>query len=181
MRRLVIAIALAAAGLGAAAAPAADVAQLSCPRSALSAAELSALSQFIADRGTPADPRFEPISRASERCAATFSWSARQMRAALIYNLAEIGAAQIRAQFADMDIDLAALEPVVTNDRPLMDAARAGGITPEQGTAFAVRHVDVIERVLGSRLHDQAIGERLGFFIGYWVMMEAARLEFAER
>jgi hypothetical protein len=181
---------LAAAGAAPAAGTAQDSASgrptpipagLSCASDRISPDERRAFTQAVTALASHQDARFAPVLRAIEACAGELSWSPAKRRLAGIFTASVAGMVGLREELGGQGISFAEIDRAILSDRELMAAAAEDRLEdPAVGQAFALRHIEIIQRMLGTHGEDQGLGGRIGNYIAFRAIVETAAWRFGE-
>lgn len=161
----------------------ADPAQIDCPMASMTGAERADMQALFAEggRGSGSDPRFVPLRRTGDQCAARFGWNEGARRLATMYAGASLGAATMRELLSAVHVDVDAIERLVRSSAPWRGMPTG---SPEQLAAmqrFAEGNVTALMAAAGELGSDTPTMTRVGAFIASIALMESARAEFARQ
>lgn len=152
---------------------------LDCVKNRLSVEERRAAAQVAMEQGSRDDPRAQPLMRAVDACTAELSWSPQKRRLAGMFSLSAAGVAGVRELLGSRGINVEELDQAIVTDTELMAAAEAGQLgTGTAGQEFALRHVELIQRMTAGREADQELGQRIGNYIAFRALAEATARQF---
>ncbi len=151
---------------------------LDCVKNRLSVEERRAAAQVAMEQGTRDDPRAQPLVRAVDACTAELSWSPQKRRLAGMFSLSAAGVAGVRELLGSRGVNVEELDQAILSDSELMAAAEAGQLGGTAGQEFALRHVDLIQRLTAGREDDQELGTRIGNYIAFRAIAEATARQF---
>lgn len=152
---------------------------LDCIRNRLSPEERRGVAAVALEQGEREDPRLQTLIQAGEACGDELGWSEQKTQLATQFSAAAAGGAAIREMLASRNVRIEELDQTIITDPDLMAAATAGDLGNSQaGRNFAIRHVATIERILGGQ-GDREVGVRIGNYIAFRAIAEAAALQFA--
>lgn len=155
---------------------------LDCVRNRLTPEERRAAAAVAMEQGSPQDPRAVRLVEATNACGEEMSWSPQKRRFAGMFSMAAAGAAGLRETLGARGISFDELDQAILNDRELMAAAEAGTLGDgPAGREFAMRHLDVIQRMTGGRDLDQETGTRIGNYIAFRAMAEVTARQFGQQ
>jgi len=152
---------------------------LDCVRNRLSVEERRAAAQVAMEQGSRDDPRAQPLVRAVDACTAELSWSPQKRRLAGMFSLSAAGVAGVREMLGSQGVNVDELDQAIISDAELMAAAEAGQLgAGTAGQEFALRHVELIQRMTAGREDDQELGTRIGNYIAFRALAEVTARQF---
>jgi hypothetical protein len=152
---------------------------LDCVKNRLSVEERRAAAQVAMEQGSRDDPRAQPLMQAVDACTAELNWSPQKRRLAGMFSLSAAGVAGVRELLAGRGINVDELDQAIITDTELMAAAEAGQLGGgTAGQQFALRHLELIQRLTAGHEDDQELGTRIGNYIAFRALAEATARQY---